>query len=110
MDYVDVVNEVHKRFRLEVTSAQVEQVFHDLVTAKTKVRPGSRVSVEMTSKFPVESSQTEATQPKSAVPSQTQPPQPSTDNLGHALHFVKSVHGLTNAKRALAELESILLE
>lgn len=109
MDYIDVVNEVQKRFCLEVTSAQVEEVFHGLATKKkTEVRPGSRVSVEMASNLQTEDAAPtragQATSTNSETPSAHLP----MDELTHALHFVKSVHGLVNAKRALAELESIL--
>ena len=103
VDYIDVVHEVKKRFRLDVTSADVEQVFHDLATEKS--RPSSRVSMAMTTERPEQSLQTDAALPKSTQPSQT-----TTEDLEHALHFVQSVQGLTNAKRLLAELEAILLK
>lgn len=111
LDFIDIVNKVQKRFRLDVTSAQVEQVLHDLATAEADEKPAARVSLAMTTIRPDEAPATVAAQPsqiQSTQPSQCQPPQSQTDNLGHALHFVKSVNGLTNAKRALAELESIL--
>ena len=109
MDFVDVVSEVQKRFRLEVTSAQVEEVVHDLVTKKKpKVRPGSRVSVNMTSNLPADDAAPTCVEQAKSTNSETPSAQLPMDELSHALHFVKSVHGLANAKRALAELESIL--
>ncbi len=107
MDYVDIVNAVKKRYQLTVSSALVEQVHHDLLTKqseishseKTRVRPGSRVSLNMTSNLPEETGR------QTKEPSKNQ----TADDLGHALDFVKSVGGLSNAKRLLGELESILL-
>jgi len=97
-DFVDVVNEVQKRFRLQVTSSQVEQVYNDLVSKKKPPRLDARVEMQMTSKPPGE-----------PQPEQLQPSKTSTDEVSHALQFVKSVGGIARAKRALAELETILL-
>ena len=108
LDYIDVVNEVRKRFRIEVTSAQVEQVYHDLDT-ETKPAPKSRTTVTMTSTTADEAaakSEPEITLPTRDVPSEPDLPK---DDLTLALNFVKSVGGLAKAKRALMELESVML-
>ena len=115
MDYIDVVNEVRNQFHLNVTAAQVEQLIKDSDTTTANAKPRTRVSMDMVAHLPDEVAQTDATQPPLTQPSQVHPEQvqtelPPTEDLSHAVHFVKSVNGLTNAKRALAALESILLE
>jgi len=110
VDFVDVVNAVHKRFRMSVTAAQVEEVYHELAK-ETQAEPKARTSVTLTSMMsdqpPSESQEPELTLPTQPVP--THPSELPKDDLGHALHFVKSVGGLAQAKRTLIELESILL-
>ena len=118
MDYIDVVNEVRNQFHLNVTAAQVEQLLHESANTTADVKPRTRVSMDMVANFPDEVAQTAATQPPLSQPPLSQPSPgqteqvqtelPPTADLSHALHFVKSVNGLTNAKRALAALESIL--
>lgn len=105
MDYVDVVDAVQKRFRLTVTSSQVEEVVHELVNEKTRMRSAPRVKVEMGSGLHAEPVKPESSHPQSIQLTKD----PPSDDLGHALQFVKSVHGLTNAKRALADLENLLI-
>jgi hypothetical protein len=114
VDYIDVVNAVHKRFRLGVTAAEVEQVYHDLAN-ETKSKPQARTSVTLTS-MTADPSPPEPGKPASrqAESNLTGPaPVPSSalpkDELGQALQFVKSVGGLANAKRILKELEAALL-
>ena len=113
VDFVDVVNAVRDRFRINVTAAQVEEVYHELAR-ETKPEPKARTSVTLTSMVSEGENEdsgtpapTAATAPSAPAPAQ-QPSQP-TDDLGHALHYVKSVGGLANAKRKLLELESLLL-
>ncbi len=106
MDYIDVVNAVKKRFRLDVSSAQVEQVVHDLLNRKTRVRPGARVSLEMTTKLPDDVERTDADKSGSTSILSAEL---SRDDLANALSFAKSVGGLAKAKRVLEELEAILM-
>jgi pyruvate dehydrogenase complex dehydrogenase (E1) component len=115
VDFVDVVNAVRDRFRINVTAAQVEEVYHELAR-ETKPEPKARTSVTLTSMVSEggnEDGTPEATVPTAATaPSAQAPTQESsqpTDDLGHALNYVKSVGGLANAKRTLLELESLLL-
>ena len=129
-DFVDVVNRVEKQFRLKVTSAQVEDIFYELAKKdketkvelattqpptvvetnreKSQMRPGSRVSFEMTSKIP-EATEAEKPQASSPAASQKSAEESTAVELAYGLHFVKSVGGLENAKRVMAELESTLL-
>lgn len=113
LDYVDIVNAVHKRFRIGVTAAQVEQVYHDL-THETAPKPQARTSVTLTSMM----ADPAPTAPAVAPSSPQQPHHPSSSNdstpgavgneFGRAVDFVKSVGGLANAKRLLNDLESVL--
>ena len=113
VDYIDIVHAVRDRFRLNVTTAQVEQVYHDLAN-ETKPGDKTRPSVPLTSQIPdptVSEPGNPSDQPELTLPMQPVPTQPRdllTDDLGHALQFVKSVGGLANAKRVLGELEAIL--
>lgn len=103
MDYIDVVDAVKNRFQLNVSSAQVEQVHHELkketASKQAKTRPGSRISLDLTTNLSDESGQ------QTAHPPTDQP----TDDLVCALNFVKSIGGLEKAKRALKKLESTFL-
>ena len=114
MDFVDVAEAVQKRFRLDVTASKVEQVVYDMVNSQKPagkdeqpppVRIAPRVGVEMMSAVVDDASQKAAAEPAPEPTASTEP----ADEMAHALHFVKSVNGLANAKRALAELESVLL-
>ena len=101
MDYIDVVDAVEKRFRIKTSSATVEQVHHDMMNARTdsKQSPKPRVTFEMTSKLPVEEPSGQST---SVEPSKVD------DDVALALQFVRSVGGISKAKRALEELETIM--
>ena len=109
MDYVDVVDAVQKRYRQKVSSALVEQVHKEfLKKAKKKKKnkkslPGSRMNIVLTSNL---SDELESPQP--AKQTSIGQVDPKSDNLVHALQFVRTVGGLRNAKQALAELESVL--
>jgi hypothetical protein len=109
LDYIDVVNAVHQRFRLNVTAADVEQVAHDLVKEKPPVKPRAQVTLDLSANVPDENKPASSKEHASTVSS----PVPSTDqvtsDLGQALSFVKSVGGLAKAKRLMSELETILV-
>ena len=109
MDYADVVNAVHRRFRLDVTAVQVEQVVHELADKKVTAKPRTTIGLEMTSIIPGKESPTEAAQSESATPASGSTTERPMDDLDHALNFVKSVGGLAKARRALDDLESALL-
>lgn len=107
MDYIDVVNEVEKRYRIKTSSAMVEQVHHGMAKARTddKQRIKPNLSLQMTSKLPRMTTQPAA----KAEPSSSEiGADTSSDATTLALQFVKSVGGLKKAKLALQELESIL--
>lgn len=110
MDFVDVVTAVKRRFRLDVTSAQVEQVVRDLDNPETQIKPRSRVSVGMTAKIPSVHDSSDSTKLDSTPSRLHQPTDQSENNLAHALHFVKSVGSLANAKLALEELEAMQID
>ena len=105
MDYIDVVNEVEKRFRIKTSSAVVEQVHHDMVKSRTDAKEHlkPRLSLEMASQIPAR------TEKHAAAPASTSTPTADDgDPMTLALHFVKSVGGMKQAKQALAELEAVL--
>ncbi len=105
MDYIDVVNAVEKRFRIKTSSAVVEQVHHDMVKSRTDakehLRP--RLSLEMASPIPKRAE-------RYVPPTSSKPSTVGVDTMTLALHFVKSVGGMKQAKQALAELEAVLRE
>ena len=102
MDFIDVVNEVKKQYRMEVSAADVEQIFRELAS-----EPRTRVSLAVASSLPSAESQPESKSTQ-RMPVQSASLPTADGDLEHALHFVKSVGGLSNAKRALDELESVL--
>lgn len=111
LDYIDVVNAVRDQFRMEVTSAQVENVYHKIEEGLLQP-PTVRTSVSLTGSprsdaqpSGLNRSAPELTLPAHSVPEPVEP----QDDLAIALNFVKSLGGLANAKRALEELETILL-
>ena len=112
-DYADIVNAVHKRFRLEVNAAQVEEIYHEMKSetqpAQTQV-PQPRTTVSMTVNAP-EAKPAESPEIAPAVGAAASASTSSApkDDMDHALQFVKSVGGLAKAKRALLDLESALL-
>ena len=110
VDFVDVVNAVRDRFRLSVTAAQVEQVYHELA-AETKPTPRARTSVTLTSLAPeFERSEPDHADPVASTQSPSAKPAESLeDAMVLAVQFVKSVGGIANAKLILNELESALL-
>ena len=95
MDYIDVVAAVQKRFGMTVSSGLVERV-HMQMRQEAQENTSPRIKLELGVAEATEAAEKQASQ---ATPS---------DHLAQALHFVKSVHGLQNAKRALAELEAML--
>ena len=102
LEFIDVVNEVQKRFRIDVTSTEVEQVYRNLTKKSAEVEPPSaRISMELMSKPPSEDSAADSTTGKSEDGS-------GLDDLGKALQFVRAVGGISNAKRLLDELESAM--
>ncbi len=118
MDFVDVAEAVQKRFDLDVTASQVEQVVYDLVNKQnapeaaepqTPIRSAPRVGVEMMSTVTDDTKQEPATDSVPTEPVVSQPGTEPVDAMTQALQFVKSVNGLENAKRALAALESVLM-
>ena len=106
MDYIDVVNTVFQRFRINVTEPDVERVAHELVSEKTTVKPRAHVSLALSANVPPKQPIQSGSTPKASLESVSD--QPESD-MGHALHFVKSVGGLAKAKLLLAELESIFV-
>jgi hypothetical protein len=96
MDYVDVVEAVRKKFGIRVSSALVEKVHSQLQQEARNQTPSVQPRIRLELGQP----------PKEPLPA----PERSGDHLAQVLRFVKSVHGLQNAKRALAELEAVLLE
>ena len=112
MDYIDVVNAVYKRYRLNVTAADVEQVAHGLVDEESTVKPRAQVSLDLSANIPANET-TPATSTASTGSISAQPVAQSADqsrsDMDHALHFVKSVGGLAKAKLLLAELEAIFV-
>ena len=79
---------------------------YDLVSEKTTVKPRAQVSLDLSSNVP----SVETTPASPATESISAEPVAQGDSdMDHALHFVKSVGGLTKAKLVLAELEAILV-
>ena len=111
MDYIDIVNAVYKRFRLNVTAADVERVVNDLVRAKSTVKPRAQVSLDLSSNIPANEPATSTPTPSTGISGQSvaQSADQSMSDLDHALQFVKSVGGLAKAKLLLAELETIFV-
>ena len=98
MDYIDVVEAVRKEYGLSVSSALVEKV-HSQLRRQAKALTKPRISLE---------AGTLEHEEKYAELQKTE--NPETDHLALALRFVQSVKGLANAKKALAELESMMQE
>ena len=115
MDYIDIVNAVYKRFRLNVTAADVERVVNDLVSTKSTVKPRAQVSLDLSANVPAKDETTPASStpgsPSGSISTRpvSQPADQSKSELDNALHFVKSVGGLAKAKLLLAELEAIFV-
>lgn len=115
-DFIDIVNEVRNRFRINVTSVQVEEVIRELKKKQreelTPVSRESRVSLDLNANFPAEETVENPERSSPSAPADSTKSEASTvvpnDDLGKALHFVKSVGGLSYAKRLLGELESIM--
>jgi hypothetical protein len=92
MDYIDVVDAVRKKFGIKVSSALVEKVHAKLrKEAKNEIQP--RIRLELGQAEPAYAEKVEGA---------------GGDDVAHALRFVRSVNGLQNAKRALAELEAMM--
>jgi len=106
MDYIDVVNAVFKRFRINVSATDVERVAHEMVSEKTMVKPRAQVSLDLSANLPTR-------KPTPSGSNSNAPAGPDSDHpesdMDHALHFVKSVGGLARAKRLLSELEAIFV-
>ncbi len=94
MEYVDVVNTVRKQYGLIVSPVRVEEV-HIQMQQEIEANPQPQATLD--------AGQTEPTATESTASTET-------THLAHALHYVKSVGGLRNAKRVLAELEATLRE
>ena len=114
VDYIDVVQAVRNKYRFDVTTAQVEEVYHQLDN-ETRQQPQARTSVSITA-MPIASKPESLSTNENEAPEITLPhcadstPMPGPqDDLSKALCFVKSVGGLAAAKRALLDLESVLL-
>jgi hypothetical protein len=107
MDYVDVVNAVEKQFGIHVSSALVEQVHHQLSEQTRHETSKSRLDISF-SAAPF-TSQMPSSEPSRESPTRNQPGQAeaSEEELAVALRFVKSVGGLSNARRLLDELANL---
>jgi hypothetical protein len=109
MDYIDVVEAVRKKYGLNVSSGLVEQVHLQMRQAsKYDIQP--RIKLELgRPRQPEDAARGQSVDVGGDVDiggGESCPP----DHLALALRFVKSVHGLQNAHRALRELEAILHE
>jgi hypothetical protein len=95
MDYADVVAAVREKHGLSVSSALVERVHLD-ERQRIKIEPHIRLEVG------------NAGSPKPDGAEEHVTGKSTSSDLSHAVAFVKAMHGLQNAKKALAELESIV--
>ena len=93
MDYVDVVDRVREKYGLTVSAVLVEKL-HSQMRKETENNMQPRINLEL---------QANRDRTEKEVVGR-----PQADDLVHALHYVKSVNGLKNAKRTLAELEVLM--
>ena len=103
MDYVDVVDAVKKRFRVDTTAAQVEQIHQEMMRAQrtSHQSPPASVKLELASKLPPETANAATGASLSGSGSEDA-------HVAEALKFVNNVGGLSHARVALKRLEQLL--
>ena len=108
LDYVDVVDEVRKQFGIKVSTGLVEKVYLELKRRGTQLNVEPRLQMDIPSPSEPATAVIRSPAGSEKVESEGNESTSRNSHLLHALTFVKSVNGLSNAKAALAELEAIM--
>ena len=98
-DYADVIEIVRKKYGLAVSSADVERVYGQMMR-ESEAAKSPEITLELGSFSGMDTQRSSKELPSTEGC--------TADHLGHAMQFVKSVGGFTNAKKALSELETTM--